>query len=136
AILALAHRKPYPVMEANIRRLLSRLEALPQANEKQLWELAHTRLDHEYPYEYNQALMDIGSQICKPRNPICAQCPLTTYCKGKENQEAYPPSLKRSQPPIRRQWLILYQNQEGKVALTQRQGKFLHGLYGVPEVDS
>ena len=69
AILAFAFRKPVPVMEANVRRILYRFFAQKQATPQQLWELAFTLLDTAHPFEYNQAMMDIGAMVCTARSP-------------------------------------------------------------------
>ena len=76
-------------------------------------------------------MMDIGTTLCSPRNPSCDVCPLESMCKGKENPTAYPIRKKRL-VPTKEQHIMLRRYNE-KLSLTQRQGKFLHGLWGFPD---
>ena len=70
-------------MEANVKRILFRVFALAQADEKLLWEKAERLLDRHNAFDYNQAMMDIGAMVCTKRNPHCSICPLNAICAGK-----------------------------------------------------
>ena len=37
--------------------------------------------------DYAQALMELGALICRPKNPLCGQCPLTKNCKSFKNND-------------------------------------------------
>jgi A/G-specific adenine glycosylase len=129
AILAFGYHLPYPVMEANVRRLLHRLFALTAASDRVLWEHAWQLLDHQLPYRYNQAMMDVGALVCKPVTPDCAVCPLATICQGKAEPALYP-APKRSQAiPTRYVHITVLQHPDGRVAMQARPGPFLQGLY-------
>lgn len=90
------------------------------------------RIDH--PFDYNQAMMDIGANICLPKSPLCHACPLSSICKGKKEPEHYPLKV-RKKVPVREEHIILYCHDD-KLSLTQRSGKFLHGLWGFESVDT
>lgn len=128
AIAAFAFNQPVPIMEANVKRILCRLEKIKTPHEKKLWELAYNIVDKINTFDYNQAMMDIGATICLPKNPNCEICPLNDICKGKEEPELYP-TKKRRVVPTREENIVihLYGN---KLAMIQREGKFLHGLWG------
>ncbi len=128
AVAAFAFRQAVPVMEANVKRILCRLHQLEAPSSKTLWHYAEELLDRNNPYDYNQAMMDIGSMVCLPRNPLCDTCPFETICKGKEEPERYPMRKKRI-VPIREQEIVICSHQN-RIALKQRKGKFLHGLWG------
>ena len=134
AIAAFAYRRPVPVMEANVRRILLRFFALESASDKKLWELAYKMVDRTHPFEYNQAMMDIGAMVCKPKAPLCNTCPLVNSCLGKSDPERYGVK-KRKQVPTKHTYIILYKKGE-KLGLYKREGKFLHGLRGFPECDT
>jgi A/G-specific adenine glycosylase len=85
AILSIAFDQREPILEANTIRLLSRLVAFrgnpyDTAGQKHLWQVAETILPSKSPGEFNQALMELGSQICTPREPSCNLCPLESHC--------------------------------------------------------
>ena len=85
AIASFAFDQPAPIVEANTERLYARLMALTDdvrssANQRTLWKFAGTIIPRARPGDFNQALMDIGSQLCRPQEPNCEQCPLKTCC--------------------------------------------------------
>jgi len=133
AVAAFAFKQPVPIMEANVKRILCRLHQLSTPNDKKLWEIAYTLVDKVNTFDYNQAMMDIGATICLPRNPKCEICPLHDICKGKEEPALYPTKKKRVVPT--REQNILVHVYDDKLSLTQRKGKFLHGLWGFESVE-
>jgi len=128
AIATFAFKQPVPIMEANVKRILCRLHKLSTPKEKKLWELAYQMVDKTDPFAYNQAMMDIGATLCTPKEPDCQQCPLQAICQGKEIPLLYPIKKKRI-VPTRETTVTLFIYQD-RVALAQRSGKFLHGLWG------
>ena len=128
AVATFAYKKPVPIMEANVKRILCRLHILKTPTDKELWEIAYNFVDKENPFDYNQAMMDIGASICSVKNPECEECPLSPICLGKHEPSLYPTKKKRI-VPTREQNIILY-NYNDKLSMVQRSGKFLHGLWG------
>ncbi len=133
AVAAFAFRQSVPVMEANVRRILCRIHAMENADDKALWQIAYEMVDRNDPFGYNQAMMDIGATLCTPKAPQCERCPFENICQGKHDPKRYP-TKKRRTVPTREQHIMLnlYNN---KLALTKRQGKFLHGLWGFPTTE-
>jgi A/G-specific adenine glycosylase len=132
AIAAFAFKKPVPVMEANVKRILCRLHQMETPTEKTLWEHAYNMVDKHNPFDYNQAMMDIGATICLPKKPKCELCPLSPLCQGKDDPERYPAKKKRT-VPVREEVIVVHTYEE-RVALSKREGKFLHGLWGFESV--
>ena len=133
AVAAFAFNQPVPIMEANVKRILCRLHKLKTPNDKDLWEIAYDAVDKENPFNYNQAMMDIGATICLPKKPKCETCPLTDICQGKEEPTLYPTKKKRVVPT--REQNIMLSVYNDKLSLRQRTGKFLHGLWGFESVE-
>ena len=133
AVATFAYKKPIPIMEANVKRILCRLNKLITPTDKELWELAYKLVDKENPFDYNQAMMDIGATLCSPKNPKCDLCPLANICKGKEEPTLYP-TKKKSIVPTREQNIMISLYND-KLSLSQRKGKFLHGLWGFESVE-
>jgi A/G-specific adenine glycosylase len=85
AIASIAFGKDEPALDGNIRRVLSRCFNMDEpvrspAAECRLWKLAAEHLPSQRAGDFNQALMDLGAQICTPRKPQCNDCPLTHLC--------------------------------------------------------
>ena len=133
AISAFAYKEALPILDANVKRILHRYFALTVRNEKKLWEYAYILFDPHHPFEYNQAMMDIGATVCLAKKPLCTLCPLEHTCQGKSDPLSYPEPKIPKIKPIRQCYIILYQR-EKRYALKQRSGRFLHGLWGFSEV--
>ena len=142
AILSIAFGLREPILEANTRRLHARLLALrddPSStrNEQLLWQFAETLLPSRQPGELNQALMELGSQICTPRLPKCALCPLQAHCptaRGGWQDEIPPP--KRKPAPTRVSAAAVAIRRRGRVLLIRHDGhgRFA-GLWDFPRVE-
>lgn len=134
AIAAFAYGESLPILDANVKRILHRYYALKERNEKRLWEYAYRLFDASSPFEYNQAMMDLGAAVCLPKKPVCDRCPFAEYCAGRNDPLAYPEAKIKKPKPIRRLNLIVYER-NGMYALKQRTSRFLHGLWGFFETD-
>ncbi len=85
AISSFAYNLPYAVVDGNVYRLLSRLFGIKTAidsgpGKKEFQALANELLDKKDPAQYNQAIMEFGSQYCKPVNPDCPNCIFNSKC--------------------------------------------------------
>ena len=90
AILAIAFNKPYIPLDGNIERVLKRYLYLKKDNEIQKKNLIQKKNIFGIslrPSDYAQALMELGALICKPRNPLCYQCPIFKQCKSFKNKD-------------------------------------------------
>lgn len=120
AVLSFAFDKPHPVMDANVRRVSMRLmrmygEPSPK-KDKELLSLLAPLLPQKGMGIFNQAIMELGSLVCRPQNPLCLNCPIPEYCKSfkKGDQEIIP------QPKIRK-----YKKIEAVVGVIKKHGKYL-----------
>ncbi len=89
AIASIAFNEPAPVLDGNVIRVLSRLTDLPDdvtqaVTKNDLWQLAEQLVPTERPGDFNQALMELGQQICLPAKPMCLLCPLSAYCLARQ----------------------------------------------------
>ena len=90
AILAIAFNKQYIPLDGNIERVLKRYLYLRKNNEihkdnlnqkKSIFGLSSRSND------YAQALMELGALVCKPINPLCHQCPISSKCKSFKKKD-------------------------------------------------
>ncbi|MBV9169578.1 MAG: A/G-specific adenine glycosylase [Chloroflexi bacterium] len=77
AIACFAFEQRVAIVETNIRRVLARVFGASE-NVQNLAEAALPGA--EVAYAWNQALMDLGATLCRPRQPLCLVCPLLTEC--------------------------------------------------------
>lgn len=85
AIASIAFGEHIPAVDGNVKRVFSRLYGLyddlnKPAPMKNLKEMVQQEMNQEEPGKFNQAVMDLGALICKPKNPLCQECPLSQNC--------------------------------------------------------
>ena len=106
AIAAIAFDQPAAPVDGNIARVVSRLNAFatPIAkNRPAIGEAARALVPSRRAGDFAQALMDIGATICRPRNPLCPQCPLRADCLAARSArpEDFPARASAKVRPVR-----------------------------------
>jgi len=103
AILSIGLDQRLPILEANTIRVLSRLTAYEgdpasTAGQKYLWSVAEQILPAKRRGAFNQALMELGSEICTPKSPACDHCPVARLCQARQREmvEQIPRAAKRT----------------------------------------
>jgi len=81
-----AYNKRTAILDTNVVRILNRVLGIISQKQRprddpHLWDLAQELLPHENVKEYNWALLDFGSIVCKSRKPLCNVCNLQSMCK-------------------------------------------------------
>jgi A/G-specific adenine glycosylase len=103
AIASTAFGLREPVLDGNVRRVLSRLFAVDEtvagagAAERELWSIAGALADGPSPGDLNQALMELGATVCRPSAPDCRTCPVAARCAalGEGRPTRYPAARRR-----------------------------------------
>jgi A/G-specific adenine glycosylase len=143
AILALASGQRHPILDGNVKRVLTRhygIDGHPggTAIERQLWTLAEVQTPHTRVDDYTQAIMDLGATVCVRARPACPACPLATTCiaRAEGRQARLPtPRPKKVRAQRTRRCLIALRV-DGSVLLEQRPPVGIWGgLHGFPEFD-
>jgi len=102
SVLSIAYDIPLTIIDANVRRVVMRLLALPGAadtkQDLKVNEFLLKILPARGVGNFNQALMELGALVCRRREPVCILCPLAKYCRAyKEGkQEIIPQTKKKS----------------------------------------
>ena len=144
AILALSRNQPHPIMDGNVRRVLSRVLAVPgrsgeRAFESELWRLATLFTPQLRVAQYTQAIMDLGATLCTRRQPRCSECPLVERCAAHaaNRQHDYPAPKKPLKRRQREVWMLFLHRTDGAVRLLRRPERGVWGgLWSPPEFDS
>ncbi len=92
AVASFAFDQAEPIVDANIARVLARLTNLQisvdtAAGRAQLWQNALALLPRTGGRLHNSALMELGALVCLPRRPLCAQCPVRSFCAATDPAE-------------------------------------------------
>ena len=137
AIASIAYDKPVIPIDGNVIRVMARFFGLktPLPNlKKEILEKTHTIEAAYRPGDFAQALMDFGSQMCKPKNPKCPVCPLQKNCVAfKENLVfELPVRLKKEKTPRLYADALIYEN-GSRILLEKNPNEgLLANLWGVP----
>ncbi len=137
AIASIAFGQDVPVVDGNVIRVLTRVyniadDVSRSATRQRLWRLAEALLPPGEAGDYNQALMELGRVICKPRRPLCGTCPVQAHCLAFREgvQEQRPArSTRTALPHYDVAAGVVYGSgeQEGRILIAQRP---LDGLLG------
>ena len=87
AIMSLAYLDPHPILDGNVKRVISRLlkKELELLKEAELWKLSQEMVSKDDCFSYTQGIMDLGATICTPSNPSCSKCPVSSQCLSAFN---------------------------------------------------
>ncbi|WP_159910716.1 A/G-specific adenine glycosylase [Pantoea sp. 18069] len=147
AIAAFCFSERVPILDANVRRVLTRVLAFDAdlavaRNERALWDLATglcpdpRELDlHQAMPGYTQGMMDLGASLCLPRKPACLLCPLHSQCRAARagNPEDYPVRTRKLKRSSQSWWLLVAQDSAGRICLGKRPATGIWaGLYSPP----
>jgi len=120
AVLSIAFHQPYPALDANVRRVVMRLAGIhgpmEAARDQQIFNFLRPRFPVDSAADFNQAMMELGAVICRPRNPRCLLCPVQRFCLAFERgvQEIIPAPRERR-----------YEKIESVIAVIAEGGKYL-----------
>ena len=129
AIASFAFDLPYPALDGNVYRVLSRLYDSEIAfdttqGKKHFRKLAEELLDREHPRLFNSAIMELGALHCVPTAPDCSTCPLNTWCKALANNTVELLPVRKPRPKVRDRYLeyTIYITPERTTLIHQRKG--------------
>ena len=129
AIASFAFDLPYPALDGNVYRVLSRLYDCEIAfdttqGKKHFRQLAEELLDREHPRLFNSAIMELGALHCVPTAPDCHTCPLNTWCKALANNTVELLPVRKPRPKVRDRYLeyTIYITPEKTTLIHQRKG--------------
>ncbi|MDR3218263.1 MAG: A/G-specific adenine glycosylase [Dysgonamonadaceae bacterium] len=143
AIVSFAYNMPYPVVDGNVLRFLSRLFAIDDPidlpkGKAFFTALAGDIMDELRPGLFNQAIMEFGALQCTPSSPACGQCPFLSVCLAYATDKVsdYPVKIKKLQ--VGNRYLYYFHiHYQDYVYLKKREGKGIwQNLYEFPMIES
>jgi A/G-specific adenine glycosylase len=134
AILSLGAKQRHPILDGNVKRVLSRYRQIEGHYSKAsvlktLWQEADFHTPNKASAKYTQAIMDLGATVCTRSKPKCAACPVCKHCQAnlQQTQNQYPHKKPRKLKPTKSIAVLILQNEKGGVFLNKRPDK---GIWG------
>lgn len=144
AIAALAMNVRAPILDGNVKRVLTRYHCIggwpeQSAVKKELWSIAESLTPNERVADYTQAIMDLGATVCSRSKPNCTACPFQNECEAyRQNRIAEFPGKKAKRSlRVKSTTMFILRNASGEVLLEKRPPTGIWGsLYSLPETKS
>ncbi len=146
AIASIAYGVQAPLVDGNVMRVFSRYFGLTgditrTATRKEMWKLAGKLVPARRPGDFNQALMELGAEVCTPKSPSCGACPLARGCVARKTCQIdtlprRAPRKKRHEKPLLHRHAV-WVEKSARTLLAQRPpGGLFGGLWEMPQADS
>lgn len=143
AIASICYNEKAAVVDGNVYRVLARYFDIDLAINstkgiKYFKELAQELIQKATPREYNQAIMDFGSMVCKPQNPTCDICPLANGCLAKSKNKIDKLPVKEKKIKIRKRYFNFIILDDGEYTLIEKREEngIWQNLYQFPLIES
>ncbi|HEY6645004.1 A/G-specific adenine glycosylase [Povalibacter sp.] len=143
AILALSRSQRHPILDGNVKRVLTRhfgIDGFPGETkvERELWRLADLCTPAQRVADYTQAIMDLGATLCVRSRPLCDVCPLRQTCIARieHRQSSLPTAKPKKARPQRVAIAVIAVNETGAILLERRPPTGLWGgLWTFPQFE-
>ena len=120
AIASIVFGEHVGVVDGNVLRVLARYYGIDDdirlaKNTRQFWALADAVVADVTPGDANQALMELGSLVCTPRNPSCASCPASPGCHAfrTDSQHDFPVKSPKPKPRDEHRFAFRIEREDG-----------------------
>jgi A/G-specific adenine glycosylase len=134
AIASIAFGQREPIVDGNVTRVLCRVfrvrtDPKQAATQKEIWRIAEELLPTKRVGDFNQALMELGSEVCLRRVPRCDACPLGQVCQARlrGEQSLLPLRGPRKAIPSHTIAVGVIYDEHGRILIDKRKP---HGLLG------
>lgn len=140
AVAAIAFGQAANVVDGNIERIMTRLYAIETpmpAARPLVREAAAQWISGDRAGDWPQALMDMATLICRPKSPLCGECPLAEAClaRARGEQERFPVKLAKTPKPRRYGVVFVIQSGDGVLVERRADKGLLGGMLGLPHTD-
>lgn len=143
AIASFAFNLPYPVVDGNVLRVVSRIFGVEDPvdaaeGRKAVEAIVRQYIPEDSPALFNQAMMDFGALQCVPQHPDCAACPFSGDCHAERHglQAELPYKKHRIRQTDRYFWYWVFRRQGGVYLHRRQENDIWKGLYEFPLTES
>ncbi len=118
AIMSIAFNEGYPILDANVKRVLGRYKKISFKNDnekqKKLWLISEKLTPNKESFEYTQGIMDLGATHCSKSKPNCHVCPVSDDCYSAFEKVTSNISLKKAiqKPTLKLNFILPYTKNE------------------------
>jgi A/G-specific adenine glycosylase len=137
AIAAIAFGERAAAVDTNALRVIARLNATRKPSRAEVEQRFMAMMPADRPGDFVQAMMDLGATICRPKNPRCSDCPLSSHCAAFAigDPEGFPARKERRARP-HKHGIAYWIERGGSVWLVRRPAKgLLGGMAALPGSD-
>ncbi|MFK8067710.1 MAG: A/G-specific adenine glycosylase [Gammaproteobacteria bacterium] len=143
AILSLSMHQRFAILDGNVKRVLTRFNAIEgwpgkKEIEQKLWKIAEKNTPKKNVDSYAQAIMDLGATVCTRSKPKCQNCPVEKDCLARklDRQKDFPTSKPKKSLPTKEKVFLILKNDQGEILLEKRPPTGIWGgLWSLPEFD-
>jgi len=144
AVASISFNEVTAVVDGNVYRALSRIFGISTPINtgqgfKEFKALAQTLIDKNQPATFNQAIMEFGARLCKPKNPDCTICPFNSCCVALQKNLIGQLPVKLKTLKVKKKYFnfIVIVSLDKKTVLEKRKGKGIwQNLYQFPLVET
>lgn len=140
AVLSIAHDIKISAIDVNLKRVYARMlkiKRYTKYNLVRIEKLGSELVRCERPGDFNQAIMDIGSQLCRPFNPLCSVCPIRKYCKAyiSGNPKGYALAVKNKKNTTKKMISVIIMIKDKFLIQKRDDSGLLGGLWELPTIE-
>ena len=140
AITSIAYGNPVPVVDGNVLRVFTRFWGIEddirnvKLRNRLFDELTPFVEESQDPASFNQAIMELGALICKPKSPKCTQCPIAFKCNALHTKRVAQLPYKSKKEPVPHYTIgVAVIRKHNKLLIAKRKEEgFLGGLWEFP----
>jgi len=128
AIASIAFDQPCAVVDGNVERVFGRLF---RVRKQDMWQVADELLHSRRPGDFNQAMMELGATVCRPKAPLCGQCPVFGWCRTRGVVTSRTRSLRRK---ISIAYRLIIRNQTVFLVRRENHKTLMPGMWELPQM--
>jgi len=143
AVLSIAFNQPFPVVDGNVMRVISRLFGIStNLRLPKTVKMIEMHLNSIFPAkkasDFNQGMMELGALICLPQNPKCEKCPISMFCAAYKTgkQADYPNKSIQPKPKVIHRTIVLIRKKDKYLVHKRNEKGLLASMWEFPGVDS
>jgi len=137
AVLSLTLNQRFPILDGNVKRVLTRHQAIEgwtgeKRVENKLWDLAESVTPSKNVNVFNQAMMDMGAMVCTRSKPKCTECPVSGDCLAYERGEMthFPTPKAKKKIPVKHAFMLVLLDEQGNQCAIQLKQRPPTGIWG------